>query len=119
MVKRLDPTPEPQNEIHDAPPNRFETIVSTVMGCLMLLVAAALCYWSVRLAWSGLRATAWPTGLAFMLPAALMASIGAGFGSWRMLTHGRPHGLIGMPVGRVVFIVFVLAIAAGLVGSVA
>jgi hypothetical protein len=110
----LSPEQLPDPDQDDAPPNRFETIVSTVMGCLMLVVAAALCYWSVRLALSGMRANAWPSGLAFMLPAALLASTGAGFGSWRMLMHGQPHGLAGVSVGRVVFTAFLLAIVLGL-----
>jgi hypothetical protein len=111
---KRNPDPDPDHEHHEVPPNRFETIVSIVMGSLMLVVATALCYWGVRLALSGLRAAAWSSGLNFMLPFALLASIGAGFGSWRMLTHGRPQGLAGLPVTRIIGIAFLGAIALGL-----
>lgn len=97
----------------DPVPAAFERYVAAGMGGLLLLIAASLCGWGVRLTVAGLGPAGWPPGLERLLLPVVLTTVVIGFGSWRLLRMGVPARIFGMPLGRAVLASFALAALVG------
>ena len=99
-----------------AAPSALERYTALATGALLLLVAASLCAWGVRLALAGLGAAGWPPGLGQLLLPIGFTALVIGFGAWRLLCMGLPARVGGLPLGWAVLATFAIA---ALIGAVA
>lgn len=96
------------------PSPALERYSAAAVGVLLLLLAASMFGWGVRLAFAALLLPAgWPPGLEkLLLPIAVTALV-VGFGAWRLMRMGLPARLFGVPLGWAVVAVFGVAGLAG------
>lgn len=95
--------------------SRLERWLSIGVGAPLVLLAASLLGWGVRLAMAGVRTDAgWPPGLEKLLLPIALTAVFVGFGAWRLLLLGLPQGIRGFSCGRLILAAFALAAVAGL-----
>ena len=98
------------------PATAVERYTAIIFGGLLLLLAASLCGWGVRLAVAALHTPAgWPPGLGQLLLPVGITVLVVGFGAWRLLRIGLPARVAGRALGRSVLACFALAAIIGAV----
>jgi len=97
-------------------PSGLERYSAIAFGGLLLIIAASLFGWGIRLVFAGLfSAAGWPPGLAQLLLPINVTALVVGFGSWRLLAMGLPKRVFGLSLGWAVLATFGLAAIVGAV----